>query len=62
MLCLPSHPFIFSGSFFPFLIMSARMVISIAKEPVTLQFPLPNVVIAADAMPTHWAFYFQGSG
>ena len=29
---------------------------------VPLQFPLPDVVIATDAMPTHWAFYFQGSG
>ena len=27
-----------------------------------LQFPLPDVVIGTDAMPTHWAFYFQGSG
>ena len=29
---------------------------------VPLQFPLPDVVIATDATPTHWAFYFQGSG
>ena len=29
---------------------------------VPLQFPLPDVVFATDAMPTHWAFYFQGSG
>ena len=29
---------------------------------VPLQFPLPDVVSATDAMPTHWAFYFQGSG
>ena len=29
---------------------------------VPLQFPLPDVVIATDAMPTHWAFYFEGSG
>ena len=27
-----------------------------------MQFPLPDVVIATDAMPTHWAFYFQGTG
>ena len=27
---------------------------------VLLQFPLPDVVIATDATPTHWAFYFQG--
>ena len=25
-------------------------------------FLLPDVVIATDATPTHWAFYFQGSG
>ena len=30
--------------------------------PVPLQFSLPDVAIATDAMPTHWAFYFQGSG
>ena len=23
---------------------------------------LPNEVIATDVMPSHWAFYFQGSG
>ena len=32
------------------------------QSPVPLQFPLLDVVIATDAMPTHWAFYFQGSG
>ena len=32
------------------------------KSPVPLQFPLPDVVIATDATPTHWAFYFQGLG
>ena len=32
------------------------------QRPVPLQFPLPDVVIATDATPTHWAFYFQGSG
>ena len=31
-------------------------------SPVPLQFPLPDVVIATDVMPTYWAFYFQGSG
>ena len=29
---------------------------------VPLQFPLPHVVISPDSTPTHWAFYFQGSG
>ena len=32
------------------------------QSPVPLQFLLPDVVIATDATPTHWAFYFQGSG
>ena len=32
------------------------------QSPVPLQFPLPDLVIATDAMPPHWAFYFQGSG
>ena len=32
------------------------------QSPVPLHFPLPDVVIATDATPTHWAFYFQGSG
>ena len=32
------------------------------QSSVPLQFPLPDVVIATDATPTHWAFYFQGSG
>ena len=31
------------------------------QSPVPVQFPLPDV-IATDATPTHWAFYFQGSG
>ena len=29
---------------------------------IPLQFPLLDVVIATDATPTHWAFYFQGAG
>ena len=32
------------------------------KIPVPLQFPLPDVIIATDATPTHWAFIFRGSG
>ena len=42
--------------------MSTEMVISFATEPSSLQFQLPDVVIATDATFTHWAFYFQGSG
>ena len=32
------------------------------QSPVPLQFPFPDVVIATDATPTHWAFYIQGFG
>ena len=32
------------------------------QNPVPLQFPLPDVVIGKDAVPTHWALHFQGSG
>ena len=32
------------------------------QRPLPLQFPLPDVVIATDALHAHWAFYFQGSG
>ena len=32
------------------------------QSPFPLQFPLPDVDIATDAVPTHWAFYFQGCG
>ena len=31
---------------------------NLQQSPVPLQFPLPDVVIATDATPTHWAFYF----
>ena len=34
---------------------------TLQQSPVLLHFPLPDVVIATDATPTHWAFYFQGS-
>ena len=37
-------------------------VAHLQQSPIPLQFPLPGVVIATDAAPTHWAFYFQGSG
>ena len=37
-------------------------LVTLQQSPVPLHFPLPDVVIATDATPTHWAFYFQGSG
>ena len=62
--CLPfSHPFVFSGSFFPFLLTCQLEQLShLQQSPVPLQFPHPDVVIAIDATSTHWAFYFQGCG
>ena len=30
------------------------------QSPVPLQFPLPDVVIATDAMSTHWGLLFSG--
>ena len=48
-----------------FSLSSLRQIEWLAKlqqSPVLLQFPLPDMVIATDATPTHWAFYFQGSG
>ena len=30
------------------------------QSPVPLQFPFHDVVIITDAIPSHWAFYFQG--
>ena len=32
------------------------------QSPVPFQFPLPDVVIATDAMHIHWAFIFRVSG
>ena len=32
------------------------------QNPVPLQFPIPDVVVATDTTPTRWAFSFQGSG
>ena len=34
-------------------------LVHLQDSPVPLQFPLPDVVIATDATPTHWAFYFH---
>ena len=61
--CLPlSHPFIFSGSFFPFLIMSTRTVISIVTEPSSFAISSSWCGYCYWCHTTLWAFYFQGSG
>ena len=38
---------------------SALETSQLQQCPVPLQFPFPNVVIATDITPHHWAFYFQ---
>ena len=39
-----------------------KQLAHLQQSPIPFQFPLPGVIIATVAMPTHWAFYFQGSG
>ena len=57
----PNH--LFSHIHFSlFLLWQLEQLSHLQQSPVPLQFPLPDVVIATDAMATHWAFYFQGSG
>ena len=46
----------------PFDVVSASETVSVVTEFSPLWFPLPDVVISTDAIPNHWAFYFQGSG
>ena len=57
----PTHLFsyvLFSLSF----LHQLEWLAHLQQSPVPLQFPPPDVVIATDGTPTHWAFYFQGSG
>ena len=49
-------------SFFSFSLHQQEQLSNLQQSPVPLHFPLPDVVIATDATPTHWAFYFQGYG
>ena len=36
-----------------------EQLFNLQQSQVPLQFPLPNVVIATDATPNHWAFIFR---
>ena len=57
----PAH--LFSSVHFSFSALCQLEQLShLQQSPVPLQFQLPDVVIATDATPTHWAFYSQGSG
>ena len=57
----PTHLF-FHVYFSPSSLCQLDQLAKLQQSPVPLQFPLPDVVIATDATPTRWAFYFQGSG
>ena len=48
--------------FSPLSLCQLEWLAQLQQSPVPLQFPLPDVVIATDATPAHWVFYFQGSG
>ena len=57
----PTH--LFSWVHFPLSsLCQLEQLSQLQQSPIPLQFPLPDVVITTDAMPTYWAFYFQGSG
>ena len=57
-----SHPIISMCSFSLSSLHQLEWLAHLQQSPVPLQFPLPDVVIATHATPTHSAFYFQGSG
>ena len=57
----PTH--LFSPVYFSFSALCQLEQLShLQQSPVSLQFLFPDVIIVTDAMPTHWAFYFQASG
>ena len=57
----PTH--LFSSVHYSFLALHQLEQLShLQQNPVSLQYPLPDVVIATNAISTHWAFYFQVSG
>ena len=61
--CYHSPTHLFSQDHFSLsLLYQLEQLSQLQQSPVPLQFPLPDVVIATDSTPTHWAFYFQGSG
>ena len=57
----PTH--LFSPVHFsPSLLCQLEWLSQLQQSLVSLQFPLPDVVIATDTMPTHWAFIFRDLG
>ena len=57
---LPTH--LFSPFYFYFSALNRlEQLPHFQQSAVSLQCQVPDVVIATDAMPTYWAFYFQGS-
>ena len=57
---LPLHLFILVFIFPSSSLHQLEQLSHLQQSPFPLQFPLLDEVIATDAMPTHWAFYFQG--
>ena len=58
--CFPAHWF--SSVQFSFSALhQPEQLSNLWQSLVPLQFPLPDLVIATDAMPSHWAHYCQGS-
>ena len=57
----PTH-FFSCVHFFLSSLCQLEQLADLQQSPIPLQFPLPDVVIATDATPTHWTFYLQGSG
>ena len=54
---------LFSPGHFSFSALHQQEQLShLQQSPVPLKFLLYDVVIATDATPIHWTFYFQGSG
>ena len=57
----PTH--LFSGVHFSLSsLLQLEQLSYLQQTLVPLLFPLPDLVIATDAIPTHCAFCFQGSG
>ena len=61
-LCHVIQSYMLSVYHSPTQLFSCVQLAKFQHSPVSLQFPLPDVVTATDAQPTHWAFYYQGSG
>ena len=55
-----SHPLVFCVHFSFSELHQLEWLSHLQQTPVPLQFPFPDVVIATEAKPIHWTFYFRG--